>query len=333
MSLPDPYADWLRTLCGGPLPQERRATCDDCVMCAPDVVGGNEFAPSSKCCTYVPRLPNFMMGRILNDTSLEEGRQTVLARLGMGIGVSPLGLEVSAADQAAYDAIVSNDAFGRSAALRCPHYLDDGRCGVWRNRNGVCSTWFCKHESGALSQTFWETVQLMFTELERVVGYWVARRVRWPEGVDDVFESDKQLFALDWGPHADDAAGFYSACAAEFAKLDWRRVRQIGDANFDRLCAAVQSAYAVIKGPLPKRLCAAGDLEVFPRADGQVDVLAYSATDPMTLSGALFDDLESFDGRRVLDVMADLKARGVEIDLDLVAQLRAFEVLKPRQGD
>lgn len=333
MSLPDPYADWLRTLCAGPLPQERRATCDDCVMCAPDVVGGNDFDPNSKCCTYVPRLPNFMMGRILADGSLDEGRRTVIARLEMGIGVSPLGLEVSAADQAAYDAIVSNDAFGRSAALRCPHYLDDGRCGVWRHRNGVCGTWFCRHERGALSQTFWEAVQLMFTELERVVGYWVARRVRWPEGVDDDFEADKKLFALDWGPYTDDPTGFYAACAAEFERLDWRKVRQIGDANFDRLCAEVQRTYAAIKGPLPRRLHAADDFEVFPRADGRVDVLGYSATDPITLSADLLDDLESFDGRRVLEVLSDLKTRGVAVDLDLVSQLHAFEVLKPRQGD
>lgn len=330
MSLPEPYGDWLHALCGGPLPTERRATCADCVMCGPDVVGDNHFDPRSKCCTYVPRIPNFMLGRVLADGSIPDGRETVLARLAMGEGISPLGLEVSAVDQAAYDAVVDADGFGRSAALRCPHYLPDGRCGVWRHRNGICSTWFCRHESGAHGQRFWEAVQLMFTELERAVGYWIARRLRWPEGVPDAFEADKKLYAGDWGPWADDQPGFYAACAETFATLDWAQVRRIGDGRFDRLCEDVQACYAALRGPLPNRLFVAEDLERHPRADTHlVDLLAYSATDPLTVSAQVSAALDAFDGRRVSRVIAALQAEGLDIDLDLVAQLRAFDVLVP----
>lgn len=332
MSLPEPYADWLRTLCGGDPPRERRATCDDCVMCGPEVVDGRLFNADSRCCTYVPRIPNFMMGRILTDDGLPEGRVSVEARLASGEGVSPLGLEVADVDQAAYDAIVAADQFGRSAALRCPHHLPDGRCGVWRHRNGVCATWFCRHEKGAAGQRFWEAVQLMFTELERVVGYHCARQVRWPEGVSDVFAADKALFAGDWGAFEGRPAEFYRACAAIFERLDWAAVRQIGDARFDRLCDAVERHFDALRA-LPTRLVAGEDLELFPQGDGHTQVLAYSATDPLRVPDAVLERLAAFDGRRVLPVLAELKAQGVAIDLDLVAQLAAFEVLVPPEEE
>lgn len=332
MSLPEPYGAWLATLCGGDLPRERRATCDDCVMCGPDVVGGRPFNDTSRCCTYVPRLPNFMMGRILDDDRLEVGRQTVLARLTEGEGVSPLGIEVDDADQAAYDAIVDADMFGRASDLRCPHHLPDGRCGVWRHRNGVCATWFCRHEKGARGQAFWEAVQLMLTELERLIGYYCARKVRWPDGVADVFAADKQLFACDWGDYAGRPADFYRACAAEFARLDWPTIRRIGDGRFDRLCEAVETTYDALRA-LPTRLMAGDGLELYPEGDGYTQVLAYSATDPIRVPDAVLERLRAFDGRRVLPVVAELRAQGVAIDLDLVGQLAAFEVLVPPEED
>lgn len=332
MSLPEPYGAWLEELCGGPLPRERRATCDDCVMCGPDVIGGRPFNDTSRCCTYVPRIPNFMMGRIWADDSLPEGLATVAARFAEGEGLSPLGIEVADADQAAYDAIVDADQFGRSTVLHCPHHLPDGRCGIWRHRNGVCATWFCRHEKGARAQQFWEDVQLLLTELERVIGYYCARKVRWPEGVPNIFEADKKLFACDWGAFDGRALDFYRACAAEFARLDWKAVRAIGDARFDRLCDAVERAYDDLRA-LPTRLVAGEELELYPQGDGYTQVLAYSATDPIRVPDAVMARLAAFDGRRVLPVLAELKAQGVAVDLDLVAQLAAFEVLVPPEED
>ena len=142
MGLPSPYEDWLVAITGAPLPREERATCHDCAMCAPDAPGGT-FHPVTRCCTYVPRIPNFMLGRILADTdpAAEEGRATVLRRLASGHGLSPLGLEVVGADQAAYEKVIEEQSFGRSDELRCPHHLSDGRCGIWKHRNGICATW------------------------------------------------------------------------------------------------------------------------------------------------------------------------------------------------
>jgi hypothetical protein len=80
------------------VPGEAPATCDDCAMCAPPgtkpEVSELFFNPETKCYTDVPELPNFLVGRILGDRSPDfaGGRETVVARLRAGMGVTPLGI-------------------------------------------------------------------------------------------------------------------------------------------------------------------------------------------------------------------------------------------------
>ncbi|HLN49881.1 MAG TPA: hypothetical protein VK251_10275, partial [Steroidobacteraceae bacterium] len=125
-------------------------TCDDCAMCAHagDAHGPSRqfFSATVKCCSYVPELANFLVGRILSDTdaAAQAGRSTVNDRIAAGLGVTPLGLQQSAVYSQLYRG--SDAAFGRSQALRCPHFLEDGgRCGIWRHgsrraRRGFAST-------------------------------------------------------------------------------------------------------------------------------------------------------------------------------------------------
>ncbi|NOT62653.1 MAG: hypothetical protein HOP19_20800, partial [Acidobacteria bacterium] len=84
-SLPPLYAAWVDELLGGAIPPETEATCDDCAMLAPEIAprGSAEyFNPATKCCAYVPMLPNFLVGRLLNDrdAAAAQGRATVVAR-------------------------------------------------------------------------------------------------------------------------------------------------------------------------------------------------------------------------------------------------------------
>ncbi len=68
-TLPPLYAGWIDDLLGGPLPHESEATCEDCAMrpSGPAAAGALVFAAETKCCTYVPEVPNFLVGRILDD--------------------------------------------------------------------------------------------------------------------------------------------------------------------------------------------------------------------------------------------------------------------------
>ena len=69
-ALPSLYAGWMDALLEGPIPAETNATCHDCAMSPPaEEAPGSTFLfkPASKCCTYWPALPNFLVGRILAD--------------------------------------------------------------------------------------------------------------------------------------------------------------------------------------------------------------------------------------------------------------------------
>src|SRR4051812_9909435 len=95
------YANWIGELLGGVIPHESRATCNDCAMCAQkgeDSQGVESifFDPEVKCCSYLPELPNFLVGRILLDSRDDPltniGRATVVKRIADKAGVTPLGL-------------------------------------------------------------------------------------------------------------------------------------------------------------------------------------------------------------------------------------------------
>src|ERR1044071_2985933 len=85
--LPTLYARWAAALLSAPIPRETEATCDDCAMVSsdPETIA---FRHDTKCCTFTPVLPNFLVGAVLDEPSIE-------ARIATGLAVSPLGLGVT----------------------------------------------------------------------------------------------------------------------------------------------------------------------------------------------------------------------------------------------
>ncbi|MCM3875300.1 MAG: hypothetical protein NEA02_02660, partial [Thermoanaerobaculia bacterium] len=168
------HGRWLEAVLGGEIPSEPHATCESCAMLP--VSGGADdhrdaifFNPRTKCCTYLPKLPNFLVGAILADEAADmaEGRARVLERIGKKVGVTPLHVRAGRAHNLAYDH--RDGVFGQSEAMRCPYYVEDrigGECGIWRHRNSVCMTWFCKHERGALAKRFWDSAEELLMAVE-----------------------------------------------------------------------------------------------------------------------------------------------------------------------
>ena len=67
--------------------------------------------------------------------------------------------------------------FGRDPDLLCPYAIDrdapEGpRCGIWQQRNGVCSTFFCKHVKGLTGYQFWQTMRGLLGQLENALAWW-----------------------------------------------------------------------------------------------------------------------------------------------------------------
>jgi hypothetical protein len=78
---------------------EPRSDCENCVMLCerPDLPPAPwAFNPQTRCCTYHPKLPNFLVGGAL--LAGGESRRVVTERLQNPDGVSPWGIVAPAGD-------------------------------------------------------------------------------------------------------------------------------------------------------------------------------------------------------------------------------------------
>lgn len=109
------YAAWMKEL-GLEMPVEELATCSNCPMCH---TNGCEpettFDQSTKRCTHIPILPNFLAGIILTDTdpSLVARTQTQRLRMRDRSSTTPLGVGFRADLRLIYE---SANVFGKGTA-------------------------------------------------------------------------------------------------------------------------------------------------------------------------------------------------------------------------
>lgn len=353
--LPPLYAAWMDQLLAGPIPRETDATCDDCAMCSTETSprAGSEifYNPATKCCTYIPALPNFLVGRILSDDdpALARGRKTVDERLRSRLGVTPLGIEMPLAYEFLYQH-ASAKAFGRSEALLCPHYVaeESGRCGIWKHRPGVCATWHCKYVRGAVGSKFWQSLLQLLGVVEESLSRWCVYTLEIEvEGLRVLFPPKGSLglgqqvdsFALDgkvdahvyeqaWGKWLGREEEFYKQAARLVNGLDWQGVVSIGGTEIKIQERLVQDAYSQLNShELPPALIV-GRLNVLSMGRESTRVMTYSLLDPLDLPVSLMAVLPYFDGRQTTDAMAAIETQeGISLSPDLVRKLVDFDIL------
>jgi len=329
-------------------------------MCAPEGEKSSGeffyFSPMIKCCTYQPKLPNYLVGRALEDQdfAFSAGRKTLEKRIDDGVGVTPLGLQSSAV----FDVLYQNgtEAFGRATALRCPHYLHEagGRCGVWRHRNSICATWFCKHERGGLGLNFWQRMRDLLMAAEAALSSWcVLESDLEPESLDFLFPerqrpgSRSSMSAADvdgrvdpgvarrlWGRWLGRERDFYRQCAARMAGLSWGDVESIGGSEVSVRARLTRRAFeALASETLPERLIPAS-FQVVSADNKGVRVIGYSGSDPLDLDPAVLEILPYFDGRPTAQVLRAIeKNLHLRVEEDLVRKLADFEILTPPRAE
>ena len=174
-ALPPLYRDLLGDPFREEVPPESKATCASCAMlegacgaAVPPVDGRSRFfRPDTKCCTFHPRLPNYLVGAVLasSDPATAEGRRRIAARVASRVGVTPEWLHPPRTFTMLYDG--ARGAFGRAAGLRCPFYAGEtGGCTIWAHRDAVCSTYFCKYAAGADGRRLWTAVKELLSLVE-----------------------------------------------------------------------------------------------------------------------------------------------------------------------
>ncbi len=353
-ALPPLHNAWLGMLTSIQNPaSEPKSTCGDCVMCAGVDRSGSSvtFSPDVKCCSYVPHLANFVAGRSL----LGPGHASISARIARKAGVTPLALGLSYAD---IQRVVSERSqFGRSPVVVCPHFDQETKgCGIWQTRNAVCSTWFCKHERGAVSLRFWQAVRDLLMAAEERVGQHCLTHGGLPdEQADAVLAHRAGIQAAIARANAGEAvpdievggesAHWYETMWGEWAgrEEDWFRATadvaaSIKPAEFialmadvPHLCQAVADCgHDLNTHDVPDRLR-------FHPGDGSaatpevLRLVGYSPFDPLVLPASLFADLRRLDGRPITEVREGNDVSQTRLDDNLLELLHDFEVAVPRE--
>jgi hypothetical protein len=350
-SLPRLHTTWMSALLEAPLPAETRATCADCAMCRDVPAGLESFDPRTKCCTYLPALPNFLVGALLADEATDErGRASVRARIASGVAVTPLGLGIPPT----YGVLYHHGApvaFGRAVTMRCPHYLEDtGRCGIWLHRNAVCATWFCKHERGAVGWRFWQSVRELLSAIEAElaraclleldVGAAAIAHALPPAprpGTSTSLGLQAELCgergaaaaAARWGRWAHREEEFYVACAAFVQRLDFAEILGRCGHEVRLRIEVMRSAWKELREPAPPARLRMSPLVVLGAGSTTRRVSAYSALDPLEMPRELLDLLHHYDGRVNAEARAAIASAGIRLTPGLERKLADFEVLVP----
>ncbi len=349
--LPPLYARWAAAFLPGPLPIEERATCDDCAMrgLKQQGPGAIEFHPVTKCCTYLPELWNYLVGGILDDDdpALVPGRQSVGDRIAGRDAVTPLGLGKSRRYTLLYQQ--APDGFGRAESMRCPHHLDDGRCGVWRHRESTCATWYCKHERGEVGLTFWRRMRglLRVAEaavarhaiLELDIGAEALARLYPAERPSAEFTAAEVNQAADpawrravWGRWHGREPEFFRRAGQVAAGLAWADVVRLGGGELELQLRLLRESHARLRDTDPPARPRAKPINALPILQGY-QAVGYSNFDPLLLAPELYEVLGEFDGRPLDQSLEAIRAKyHRRLTPALVRKLADFGVLEEEQG-
>lgn len=368
-ALPPLYTAWMEDLLQAPIEEESEATCSDCVMCVtkqtkrtPD---DHLFNLHTKCCTYIPRVPNFLVGKILldNDPSAAKGRAAFEAYLRDRADVRPQGLFP-------HNDFVKNyssdpQVFGRNQDMKCPFYLEEegGLCGIWKHRTAICSTWFCKHVRGDTGKQFWKRVENLLGAVQISLSHWCMHQLEagteefrrcfpYSEEPDMFALFDRQIFYYEnalfnqmkdpsaflefrqriWGKWFEKESEYFEACARLVAPLRWKEVLSIGTAPIARLANEVKAAFGAIAIKEVPQVLHPGTFKVVDLDEIEVRVWSYSEFDTVDLPKSILPLIAYFDGSPTTQVLNRIeKDSGVRLESDLLRKLIDFKVLVERR--
>ncbi len=147
---------------------EVKSSCFNC----PQVKDAG-FHPKVRCCTVIPRVPNFLLGMALHTDPTKSLAEAYIAGgfvLPEGSNITPTQLVTSLA----YIVKPSRDA----PTVICPFLnLESKECGIYAYRSTVCSTFFCHHDQGENGRIFWEDLQDLGSQIETALAQWALAEI------------------------------------------------------------------------------------------------------------------------------------------------------------
>lgn len=301
--LPFLYEKWLREAAFEVIPRESRADCPNCPLCREGSGSLDTFSPDTKCCTYFPDLPNFLVGAILVDPDTHhQVRDSISDRIEDHSSASPLGISRPPLYALTYEA-VKDRCFGKAPSLLCPYYVKDngGLCGIWQHRNSACATWFCKHVAGTWGRAFWRDLEVLLRTIESRLSLWVCsalglsddciKRLGSLQSLSPSERVARELLNIGvnsnllWEKWESDKREFYVASYNTVCKLPWSQVLSVGGADLERLAHTVSDTLHRLTRHTTEVDARIGTFTVGSRSDNGFMLVTYSRTDAVTLTG------------------------------------------------
>lgn len=236
-------------------PDEKYATCANCAMvCEGKQDRQVRYSPDIKCCTYYPSVPNFLVGAILSEPNdMDEGKKRIMNQIRKRRASSPVGVYAPRIYHAMYQR-GHGQGFGRSARLVCPYFdSNGGLCTIWRHREAVCSTFFCKTSAAKPGRIFWDGVKSYLRMAQRVLTLHALKELKianygrlvedfmseqyefGPLSTEDLDEQiGEEQWNMIWGDWVGREAEFYIAC--------YQTIKKLNITDFSRL-AGIESDY------------------------------------------------------------------------------------------
>lgn len=262
-------------------PSESRATCSNCRMkpAQGDHEEAPSFGPSVGCCTFEPRLANFLVGRQLREGG--EGADRLRVRIAQGGNVGVHGVEPPPGWSQRYQAGRGTTQFGQEGFVRCP-FLDNPTpttlsCTIWKNRGAVCRTWFCAHDQGPAGSTLWRQLKTVLALAEKKLAHWCV-----DHGDPPPEDAGAEAFEA-WYLHCADLVESAPEAVLEDEELSQRR---------DDLLAA----WGMLDQEMPEHLAPA--LTKWLTGPEHVLVQGYSVYDGARMPLSLWSFLSQLDGER-----------------------------------
>jgi len=325
-------------------PDESKTTCGNCPMCVDgeakktlDAIGVINFGRETKCCTYQPAVPNYLVGAVFADPdpAMAEGQRRLRKHLATRMGVLPWWLTATAKYYLLWEA-ARREAFGRAPMLKCP-YLLEGNCTIWRHRDSVCSTFFCKHDNGEDGKDYWRAVNDALSRIERALVSHLADLVdptttmpprrdghltRWE--LEDVAPPD-EIYASWWQGWVGREEEFYVACYEQAKKLVREDVLRLGGEELAGHLERMEKMRAKLPPEVPERARLASDVIVKDAGGTNVIVYSYSRYDPTVIPKEVMAVLREV----TLDepIKAQCARKGVELGDEEIGALVQLRVL------
>ena len=213
----------------------------------------------------------------------------------------------------------------------------------------TCSTWFCKHDHGAVSKRFWDRLHELLSSAEHALARHVVLELDVGEAalaalfpvrtagsagltaaeLDGLADPARQRSL--WGRWHGKQEEFYISAAQLISKLTWHQIRALGGADLAlRESLLLEARTSLGERSVPDRV-RANTISIVsgaPHAPGHVVIGTYSGFDPLEVPDVLLRCLPYFDGRRTRDALTAIEAEvGVSVERSLVRRLLEFGVL------